>query len=655
MNCGRFRKVCNILLGVCNILLAPYHRLQRMFKSLGCGPLCSLLLIPVAVACIIQGLLYFQKNLKDTVTNLIEVQVCDVPCDLFPPHFNDGKSLPKYYNSTVTTIFGVDPLDIADALTQHHIFDRPLRNNKYHFNLESGDKYPIFKPRNFTISGCEPVCDKIPFPGGVSELQKTLELLDNDAIFGGMRFYGPNAMIIERKNPFHSKNEKLEAAIQHQAEKLQLDPNNYNYHTLKRGNNFFVANYSILEKAKIPSRDGSFYPIPIAVFALFEDTLMPLVINVTSPMEETKTMSGSFYPQDKNTNTWRFAKLCVNTADMQTHELGYHVTYTHFLVEMYVHAASNLPDDHIIKIMLTDLSRKTPELGRLARDFLIPAAITAMGLPLVFQASVVNLFWNEYNVTEQFFPNELRKRGFKVSHSSSGELVCDAPTRYYFAKYGIKGHEIFKTLVSSTLHQIYKNKITDVDKQVTDDQHVQEWVSNIQSKVESGKKWAFKGGFPSLCGAGAFERLVDIMTQIYFAATFYHSQVNYKQEQYFSFVPYVSLHLNSFSGNINTIQAGDLLKIINHQELRVTNQEQIIRILTDWSVDPYPLTTKLGVFVNGTFNSSPHLTAYMNGTEDAKKGFKTLGEEIYKHSKNSTSWDKLYVLHPAFTPTSIEH
>eukprot|EP00656_Telonema_subtile_P001108 TRINITY_DN10523_c0_g1_i2.p1 TRINITY_DN10523_c0_g1~~TRINITY_DN10523_c0_g1_i2.p1 ORF type:complete len:489 (+),score=90.85 TRINITY_DN10523_c0_g1_i2:80-1546(+) len=197
------------------------------------------------------------------------------------------------------------------------------------------------------------------------------ELHDDDDYFVQQRLRGanPNAMRALTSKDRHLVNQAL-----HKRGSGQLPDANATYE-LYVCDYTFLSNYS----SQLPE-EGPYVPAPLAVFQYSKGKFTPTAILFDSAGRYEGAM---LYDHDKAreghwelAKTWEFAKMCVRVADWIMHELGAHLTLTHFVTEVSILAARrNLPKEHPVFQLLRPHFHETLPLNALARKDLVPNII----------------------------------------------------------------------------------------------------------------------------------------------------------------------------------------------------------------------------------------------------------------------------------------
>lgn len=123
----------------------------------------------------------------------------------------------------------------------------------------------------------------------------------------------------------------------------------------------FVLDYAILAGAsRTLDRSRSYVPAPVCAFALSAaGALRPIAIVCDrASLGAPAAVAVADSPQ------WRFAKMCVRAADFSVHELGAHLTLTHFVSEVVALATyRTLPKAHPVYQLLAPHFHKASARG----------------------------------------------------------------------------------------------------------------------------------------------------------------------------------------------------------------------------------------------------------------------------------------------------
>jgi arachidonate 15-lipoxygenase len=241
--------------------------------------------------------------------------------------------------------------------------------------------------------------------------------------------------------------------------------------------------------------------------------LVPIAIELMS----SDGGSDVYSPFEAEPLDWLFAKLCVQIADGNHHEMSTHLCRTHLVMEpIAIATAHQLAINHPLSILLKPHFMFMLTNNSLAQKLLISDngpidQILAGTLPESLQ--LVRDAYQDWNIKEFAFPKEIANRKMdKIPHypyRDDGMLVWDA----------------LHTFVTSYLNHFYPTP-----QQIANDTELQAWAKELADKTDSGAKVK---GMPSKIKT--VSELIEIVTTIIFICGPQHSAVNYAQYEYMAF------------------------------------------------------------------------------------------------------------------------
>ncbi len=250
-------------------------------------------------------------------------------------------------------------------------------------------------------------------------------------------------------------------------------------------------------------------PRPIALFRLENGQLSPVAIQLEAHREES-----IFTPSDDPTD-WLIAKLCVQIADANHHEMITHLCRTHLVIEaIAVVTARELAQNHPLNVLLQPHSRFTLNYNDGVRKSLISPGgpvDTLLAGSLRGAEDILKEGYRTWSFDQFVFPKEIEQRGMGKS----------SIPHYPYRDDGMLVWEAIEKFVSEYL-ELYYTKPEDM----AGDTEVQAWAREIQTVFE-GK--GFPGDFKTL------DSLVEFVTSIIFIAGPQHSAINYAQYEYMAF------------------------------------------------------------------------------------------------------------------------
>lgn len=292
--------------------------------------------------------------------------------------------------------------------------------------------------------------------------------------------------------------------------------------------NIYVADYTSLAfvKGGTYERGKKFLPTPIAFFCWrssgFSDRgqLVPIAIQINPAAGKQSQLITPF----DDPLVWFHAKLCVQIADANHHEMSSHLCRTHFVMEPFaIVTARQLAENHPLNLLLKPHFRFMLANNELGRQRLVnrggPVDELLAGTLQESLQIVVNAY-EEWSLDKFALPTELKNRGV--------DDVNNLP-HYPYRDDGMLLWNVIKNFVSEYLKIYYKTP-----QNFTADFELQAWAQELVSK-SGGRVKGVSSTIETL------EQLVDIATAVIFTCGPQHSAVNYPQYEYMTFMPNMPL------------------------------------------------------------------------------------------------------------------
>ncbi|HEX4849020.1 MAG TPA: lipoxygenase family protein, partial [Novosphingobium sp.] len=348
----------------------------------------------------------------------------------------------------------------------------------------------------------------IPLPGIAWTFQ-------DDAEFARLRVAGPNPVLIER--------------VEQMPAKFPLDPARYAAvvagdtlaAALAEGR-LYLLDYVALEGLVPGSTDGQakYVYCPMALFAVPPGgaSLVPVAIQCGQDPSVHPIFTPSVRPDEEW--GWSIAKLIVQVADGNWHELFAHLAHTHLVIEAVAVATHrHLADLHPLWALLVPHCEGTLFINYEAATSLITA-----GGPIdrIFGGTIASSQQTaaearlNFEFTKRMLPNDLKLRGV-----ADPACLPDYPYR----DDGLLVWQAIHAWVKGYVGLYYAN-----DGAVTGDTELAAWTQDIAG---TGK---IRGFGPITTVA----ELVDTLTMILFTASAQHAAVNFPQETVMEFAPAVT-------------------------------------------------------------------------------------------------------------------
>ena len=356
---------------------------------------------------------------------------------------------------------------------------------------------------------------------------KLLKTYQNDEYFAEQRLSGANPMVLR----------SMKAIPSHFAFTIQDLQNEFgpslNLEQELKDGNLYIADYTSLSFVRGGSylRGRKSLPAPIAIFCWRRSgycdrgELTPIAIQL---VPELGTKSRILTPFDSHLN-WLYAKICVQIADANHHEMSSHLCHTHLVMEPFaIVTARQLGESHPLGLLLRPHFRFMLYNNELARNNLINqggfvddllAGTLRESLQIVREAYFKNA--QEYWSLDGFaLPNEIKNRGLddveRLPHypyRDDGMLLWDAIEKF----------------VSNYLSIYYPNP-----EDIKEDYELQAWIRELVAS-DAGRVKGVPERIDNL------QQLINIVTAIIFTCGPQHSAVNYPQYEYMTFVPNMPL------------------------------------------------------------------------------------------------------------------
>ena len=349
-----------------------------------------------------------------------------------------------------------------------------------------------------------------------------------DFAFAEQRLSGVNPMVLRRITHITSDfftQEDLKKACP----SLRLDEE------LQKGN-IYVADYENLSFVQGGTYKGQqkYLPKPLAFFhwkqnpGLTQGELVPLAIQIH------QKPGGSIYTPRDNPMDWFVAKLCVQIADGNHHEMSSHLCRTHFVMAPFAIAtARKLAINHPLGLLLRPHLRFLLAVNDQGFQLLINPYVEGtygghvdriLAGTLQESLGILKNAYDSWDLGQFEIRTELKERGL--------DDVSQLP-HFPYRDDGLPVWEAIEKFVSNFLNYWYPDDEESAGNQkILKDSELQDWAKDL---VEEGKV----KGMPS--PIETVEQLIKIVTNVIFTSGPQHAAVNYPQYDYLAFVPNVPL------------------------------------------------------------------------------------------------------------------
>lgn len=347
---------------------------------------------------------------------------------------------------------------------------------------------------------------------------------EDDIVFARMRLAGPNPVVIQAIETLPANFPVTDAQFQ------SVMGRDDSLAQAGAQGRLFLADYKILEGVTPGESSGKkkYLSAPLALFAVPAATLSDRRLRaIAIQCGQTPGASNPiFTPQDGA--SWHLARLQVQVADGNYHELISHLGLTHLVLEQFAMATPrHLPVQHPLYLLLTPHFQGTLAINDAANAHLVAkgGAVDTL-LSGTIQSSIalsVQAVLNQ-SIHQSFLPNALRARGV--------DDVNALPDYPYRDDALLLWNDIH-SWVNGYLALYYKSD----DSLVQGDYELQHWIKELASP-EGGK---LKDIEENGQGIQTFAYLVDLVTYAIFTASVQHATVNFPQRTIMSFTPAMPL------------------------------------------------------------------------------------------------------------------
>jgi arachidonate 15-lipoxygenase len=351
--------------------------------------------------------------------------------------------------------------------------------------------------------------------------------------------------------------------------------------------------------------------VPVAI-QLYQDPTLP---------------NQRIYTPDDGFN-WLMAKIFVQIADGNHHELVSHLTHTHLVTEAFVLAtATELALNHPLAMLLRPHFQFTLAINSLAESELInPGGFVDRLLAGTLEASI-DLIKSSYHQRLENFADYALPRELELRQVNDTSRLPDYPYR----DDALLIWQATETYVKDYLSLYYTS-----DADVNEDTELKAWAQKLMSTEGGGvKKLVSEGELDTLA------KLVEVVTQIIFIAGPQHAAVNYPQYDYLAFSANIPLAGYQSPPKANEEVDLDYILRLLPPQAQAAYQLEIMQTLTAFQFNRFGYPSK---------NSFPDPRTFpILATLQAK--LKAIENEIDR--RNLSRFEPYIFLKPSRIPNSI--
>ncbi|MEP6486837.1 lipoxygenase [Microcoleus vaginatus GB2-A3] len=454
----------------------------------------------------------------------------------------------------------------VENFSSKYLAERILATSELPANMLAADSRTFLDPLD-EIQDYEDFFTWLPLPG-VAKIYQT------DRSFAEQRLSGANPMVLRLLDASDPRAETL-------AQLCCLQPL-FDLRKELQDKNIYIADYTGTDEhyrgpAKVAGgtyeKGRKYLPKPRAFFAWRwtgirdRGEMTPIAIQL-----DPKPGSHLYTPFDPPID-WLYAKLCVQVADANHHEMSSHLGRTHLVMEpIAIVTARQLAKNHPLSLLLKPHFRFMLTNNDLARSHLIAPGGPVdelLGGTLAETMELTREACSTWSLDEFALPAELKNRGM------------DDPNQlphYPYRDDGLLLWDAIETFVSGYLKFFYPTEIA-----LAQDIELQTWAKELAS--DNGGKVK---GMPD--HIDTVEQLIAIVTTVIFTCGPQHSAVNFPQYDYMSFAAnmplaaYRDIPRITDSGTLEVITEKDILRLLPPYK-RAADQLQILFILSAYRYD----------------------------------------------------------------------
>jgi arachidonate 15-lipoxygenase len=280
----------------------------------------------------------------------------------------------------------------------------------------------IFDPFDKLDDYADDVFTTIPLP-------EVANVYTTDRSFADQRLAGVNPLVIRKLDPQSKLAQKI--AVWLQDNQAQFSPIDL-AERLNKGHIYITdytgddPNYStpkLIAGGTYDSKLRKYLPKPRAFFCWRDVGIKDLGELIPVAIQLSGDDNSRIYTPSDDDQDWLYAKLCVQVADGNHHEMATHLGRTHFAMEPFaVATARQLAEAHPLSLLLTPHFRFMIANNHLGRQQLVNRGgkvdeILAGSLAesLAITSDYYKRYYTELNFLDSSFPNDLKSRGVDIT------------------------------------------------------------------------------------------------------------------------------------------------------------------------------------------------------------------------------------------------
>lgn len=382
------------------------------------------------------------------------------------------------------------------------------------------------------------IAEKAGLRGQASSVRQFVELFQtivvpdvlstwqSDDEFARMRVAGPNPLVIERVQGRLPESFPVDEAAYQRV--MGAEDSLADAIAEKR---LYLADYrrlGVVEPGNFPAQQ-KYLSVPYALYAVPGGGTGQRPLKSVAIQLQQEPGGPIFYPFDGD--SWELAKVQVQVADGNYHEMISHLGRTHLLIEPFVVSSYRTLDvSHPLFTLLLPHFQGTLFINNAAIVHLIrPGGFVdnLLSGTIEFDWQLVTNSLTKLNFDEWMLPNELERRGVKSP---------DLPLQYPYRDDAMEIWGAISTWVSDYLSLYF-----DGDAAVAADPHIQAWVRDLTSPQGGCIEGLGQLSADGTVAINTFDYLVRVVTMVIFTASAQHATVNFPQRDIMSYAPAMPL------------------------------------------------------------------------------------------------------------------
>ncbi len=429
----------------------------------------------------------------------------------------------KYNHDYLSPLPMLESVPKEEAFSTKYKLGRGLKTAKVFGDVKLAKLEKVLNPPK-SLESFEHLFQLLPNP-------TTLNTWRTDAAFGEQRLSGANPMKLTTIATWSQMPFKLGS------KSTKIPGYNTTYEDAIKQGRLFYVDYSDLSFVS-PVMDSNdkmlkYLPVPKAVFFWSTEhshawtkqlmghanhgQLMPVAIQV-------KPDDPIYTPQSPDPIDWMMAKMCVQVADSNHHEMGPHLCHTHFVMAPFaISMARQMAENHPVSLLLKPHFRFLLVNNEAGRTSLIQPHGPVDNLLAGSIEDSHKIITNEYklwSIKEFSFMKHIKNRGLDDT---------EALPHYPYRDDGLLIWNAISKFISKYIKYYYKNNAA-----VKEDIELQAWAAELADEQYGRVK-----DMPAQIKTRI--QLIDLLTNLLFTCSGQHSAVNFSQYDYMANLPNMPL------------------------------------------------------------------------------------------------------------------